>query len=465
MSSDNKFKIVQKLDAGGMAEVYKGIQTSVQGIEKLVAIKRILPHLTKNQKFVDMFLDEARVSMHLSHANIVQVFDLGQSTETFFIVMEYIDGTNLKNIADYFKAQGRTMPVEQAVYIATEICKGLAYAHDLRNPVTGKPLNIVHRDISPPNVLISRGGEIKIVDFGLAKAASQVTKTDQGVVKGKFSYLSPEAAMGEEVDRRADIFAVGIVLWELLAGKRLFYGETDFHTVELVRKAQVPSLTALNPHVSPELEEIIRTALARNINSRYQTARDFGDALSQHLFTRGLKVTSYDIQRLVEEVLADRAAKAVREEPSLIHELIQEELLKFSSIGDEKNNQALEKGGAGGPSESLIDTREWDLISMDSSSTGLAAVSTPEEQQGAVELGNLASISSPNWGNAAELYADRPLAPTPAPSAGGPNRALLLVAALVLFLLGGAGVYAYLNGLIGGSSSSVAASTASPESP
>src|SRR5262245_54083611 len=193
-----KYRIVQKIDAGGMAEVYKGIQSSVGGVEKLVAIKRVLPHLTKNQKFIEMFLDEARVSMHLSHTNIVQVFDLGQSTETYFIVMEFIDGTNLKSLAEGFKAQGRTMPVEQAVYIAMQICEGLAYAHELRNPVTGKPLNIVHRDISPPNILISRQGEVKLVDFGLAKAASQVEKTDPGVVKGKFSYLSPEAANGKD---------------------------------------------------------------------------------------------------------------------------------------------------------------------------------------------------------------------------------------------------------------------------
>jgi serine/threonine-protein kinase len=263
----------------------------------------------------------------------------------------------MKTMGDYFKTQGRVMPVEQAIYLCMQICEGLAYAHDLRNPVTGKLLNIVHRDISPPNVLVFRRGEVKLVDFGLAKVASQVEKIDSGVVKGKFSYLSPEAASGQEVDRRTDVFAVGIILWELLAGKRLFFGETDFQTVELVRKAHVPSLTALNPQVTPDLEEIIRTGLARDVDSRYQSARDFGDALAQYLFTRGLKVTSYDIARLIEEILAYKAAKAVREEPSLIHDLISEELLKFSSIGDNKDGTGKEQPR--NPGKDLIDPREW----------------------------------------------------------------------------------------------------------
>ena len=167
-------------------------------------------------------------------------------------------------------------------------------------------MGIVHRDISPPNVLISKQGEVKVVDFGLAKATSQVEITDPGVVKGKISYLSPEAARGEEVDHRADIFAVGILLYELLTGKRLFYGETDYQTVELVRNAKIPPIKPQNPQVEPELEDIVRKALAKRKEDRYQNATDIQDALAQYAYSRGLKVIARDIAELVRQCLEDR---------------------------------------------------------------------------------------------------------------------------------------------------------------
>src|SRR5690554_63755 len=186
-----RYQVIERIDAGGMAEVFKANSTSLQGFQKLVAIKRILPNLTQNQRFVRMFLDEAKVSLHLNHTNTVQVFDLGIADGTYFIVMEFVDGTNLKKVLDFQQRERLTMPVEQAVFIAIEVCKGLTHAHD-KHDQAGKPLGIVHRDISPPNVLISRAGEVKITDFGLAKAKSQAEHTDPGVVKGKFGYLSPE---------------------------------------------------------------------------------------------------------------------------------------------------------------------------------------------------------------------------------------------------------------------------------
>lgn len=472
-----KYKIVQKIDAGGMAEVYKGLQNSGQGIEKLVAIKRVLPHLAKNQKFMDMFLDEARVSMHLSHANIVQVFDLGQSTETYFIVMEFIDGTSLKALIDYFRSQGRIIPVEQAAYLCMQICEGLEYAHSLRNPVTNKPLNIVHRDISPPNVLVSRQGQVKLVDFGLAKAASQVSKTDQGVVKGKFSYLSPEAAMGQEVDRRTDVFAVGILLWEFLSGKRLFYGETDYQTVELVRRASVPSLSALNSQVNADMEEIVRTALARDVDSRYQTAREFGEALNNFIVTHRMKVTPYDIGRLVEDVLAWRAASSSEKGPThdLIHDLIQDELVKFNSLGEGEK-----KEGAGATGGSFIDPRDWaNLLGSADSSNSLAPVVVPNNTSG--DLADLLEPDGPQptqpkaptipppppslaGTGAAQSTANLPAATPPNPSAGGSGRATLAIVGVVVLLLAG-GAVAYLSGLFGGSHPGAAEISSQPNNP
>src|SRR6185369_17060013 len=236
-----RYRVLERLASGGMAEVFLAENAGIEGFKKRVAIKRVLPHLSEKKKFIQMFLDEARLSAHLSHSNVAQVFDVGVGDNVYFIVMEYVDGADLKAVIEFMKNSNRPFPVEAACFIAAKICEGLAYAHDLQGP-EGQPLKIVHRDMSPPNVLISKYGEVKIVDFGLAKATSQLEKSEPGIIKGKFSYLSPEAATGNDVDQRTDIFAVGIILWEMLAGRRLFQGDNDFATVKLVQAAQVPPI-------------------------------------------------------------------------------------------------------------------------------------------------------------------------------------------------------------------------------
>ena len=330
---DSRYRITERVAAGGMAEVFRGVAESLQGFKKNIAIKRILPALTKNKKFVAMFLDEARLSLVLQHANIVQVFDIAHTDDTYFIVMEYVDGVDLKALMEWRRKINRRIPIAHTLYLVMEICKGLSYAHELLNPETGKPLGIVHRDISPPNVLISKQGEIKVVDFGLAKATSQIETTDPGVVKGKMSYLSPEAARGEEVDASADIFAVGILLYEMLTGKRLFYGETDYQTVELVRNAKIPPIKPQNPQVEPELEDIVRKALAKRKEDRFQSPTDMQDALAQYSYSRGLKVISRDIAELVRQCLDDRASQSSDgKKPSIIDHMLQEEIVKITSV-------------------------------------------------------------------------------------------------------------------------------------
>src|SRR5690242_20387235 len=259
----NKYAVLERLGGGGQAEVFRGISESLQGYKKAVAIKRVLPNLTTNERFVAMFLDEARLSLFLQHANVVQVFAVSKADDgTYFLVMEFVDGCDLKELIAYHR-QHHGSDIGLAMYIMIEAAKGLHYAHTLDHPYTGSPLHIVHRDVSPPNIMLSKNGEVKVVDFGLAKAGSQLENTDPGVVKGKFSYLSPEAARGEEVDHRTDVFALGILLWEMFTGRRLFYADTPLETVELVRQARVPSITAQNPNVSAELDDIVRRALAR----------------------------------------------------------------------------------------------------------------------------------------------------------------------------------------------------------
>ncbi|HTJ46439.1 MAG TPA: protein kinase [Kofleriaceae bacterium] len=361
----DRYTITERLDQGGMAEVFRGVAESMEGFKKNVAIKRILPSLTKNPKFISMFLDEARLSLYLQHANIVQVFDISKTPDNaYFLVMEYVDGCNLKSLIERQKQRGKRIEIAHAIYLMIEACKGLNYAHMLENPESGEPLGIVHRDISPPNILLSKNGEVKLVDFGLAKANSQIESTDPGVVKGKFSYLSPEAASGLDVDSRADVFAVGIILWELFTGRRLFYGDTDYQTVELVRQARVPSIAALNPEIEPELEQVVRKSLARDPDERYQSAADLGDALAQYLFSRRMKVTARDIQALVRDTQMELMRKRSAEpKESLIDALIQDEVAKLGSLvgGEDVPDHAtkLAEGSVGLDPKAFIDTSSW----------------------------------------------------------------------------------------------------------
>ena len=323
-AAEHKYRVIKRLEAGGMAEVYLGEAVSVQGFKKKVAIKRVLPHLAQNESFIEMFLDEARLSARLNHANIVSVFDISKREDTYFLIMEFVDGVNLKKIMEGMAKRKQRMRLVDAVHLCVEACRGLSYAHELADE-SGKPLGIVHRDISPPNIMVTRRGEVKLADFGLAKASTQLQTTDPGVVKGKFSYLCPEAAQGQEVDARADIFAIGIVLWEMLAGKRLFWGENDYATVKLIQKANVPRLSPLNREVDEAFEEVLLKSLARDPAARFQSAREFGDALSDYLFRNQRMVTAYDLANLVQLVTSEES-HSTADEFSLIDRLIQEEL-------------------------------------------------------------------------------------------------------------------------------------------
>jgi serine/threonine-protein kinase len=335
MSENQRYRVLKRLASGGMAEVFVAESAGIEGFRKQVAIKRVLPQLSRNNQFIDMFLDEARLCARLAHSNVVSVFDIGVGDNTYFIVMEYVDGADLKQVIEYQKKLGRPMPVESAVFIATKICQGLAYAHDLATP-EGESLDIVHRDVTPANVLITRFGEVKIVDFGLAKASSQLAASDQGVIKGKFGYLAPETVMELPVDRRVDVFAAGIILWEMLSGRRLFLGDSDYQTVRLVRDAVIPPLGPINPSVPPELEEILRTALARDRDVRYQTARDFGRDLIRFLFHYGRPVSEYDVG----EIVQGAAGGPVKQTSALdkIGEMLDLMLLEFKSLTQHETN-------------------------------------------------------------------------------------------------------------------------------
>jgi serine/threonine-protein kinase len=443
--SQQRYRVVEKLESGGMAEVFRAESEGLQGFRKQVAIKRVLPHLSSKKKFISMFLDEARLSAQLTHSNCVQVFDIGVGDNAFFIVMEFVDGANLKAIIEHIKKHGRDFPVEAAVYIALELCKGLAYAHELTDQA-GTPLHIVHRDMSPPNVLVTKNGEVKIVDFGLAKANSQLEKSEPGIIKGKFSYLSPEAAMGQEVDARTDVFAVGIILWELLAGQRLFLGETDFQTVKKVQAANVPPVSAINKKVPQDLERIIAKSLARDPTQRYGGARPLGQDLSKFMFKYGVPVSTFDIATLVQGAMKERARRRPVE-PSIIDKLIEEALLEFTSLTDDKGGapgggaRPIDVRGARGskapsPSGSYVDVGSW----IDEIGAGGAArargSSLDESLPQGLAVGNLsvlededpsspAAVPPPPTSSAPPPMAQLPIPRAPLPRPNPPPSSLL----------------------------------------
>jgi serine/threonine-protein kinase len=405
--SQQRYRVIERLESGGMAEVFRAESEGLQGFRKQVAIKRVLPHLSSKKKFISMFLDEARLSAQLSHSNCVQVFDIGVGDAAFFIVMEFVDGANLKSIFEHLKKNGRDFPVEAAAHIALEICKGLAYAHELTDS-SGTPLHIVHRDMSPPNVLITKYGEVKIVDFGLAKANSQLEKSEPGIIKGKFSYLSPEAAMGQDVDARTDIFAVGIILWELLAGQRLFLGDTDFQTVKKVQAAQVPSISQINPKVPADLERIIGRALARDPAHRYASARALGVELSKFMFRNGTPVSTFDIEQLARSAIKERSRYRPQQH-SIIDKLIEEALFEFTSLTDDQGGGGADANAKSAPL--LVGTSAATGSWIDQISPTIRKVSqTTSTLSLKVTEGNLAALED-----------DEPPKEWASPVAGGPR--------------------------------------------
>lgn len=315
-----------------MAEVFCAELLCQPGYVKQVAIKRVLPHLSGNRLFIRMFLDEARLGLLLNHANIVLVLDVGRVGGDYFIVMEYINGVDLKSIWETYTSQGAMPPLETTLYLMVEICKGLDYAHRLTDH-QGNPLDVVHHDINQSNVLLSRNGEVKLVDFGLSEAAFHVQKSDPDVVRGKFGYLSPEAATGQGADHRSDLYAVGIILWELVTGQRLFRGADDMESLRLAQAADIPPPRQYNPDIPSSLERVIVRALDRDPSARYQEARYFGQSLNQILFDLGRSVSAFDVGDMVEAVLA--LQEQTRQEAgrtAFIEQMIEEELAGFESL-------------------------------------------------------------------------------------------------------------------------------------
>lgn len=317
-----RYELLRRIAEGGMGEIYLARQRGAGGFEKSLIIKTILPHLANSEEFIEKFLDEGRTVVQLVHGNIVPVFDMGEEDGEYFIAMEYIPGRDLRDIQKRLAKISKTMPVELAIYIVSEFCKGLDYAHR-KVDEDGDSLEIVHRDVSPSNILISKEGEVKLIDFGIARATSRLGKTVTGRIQGKFCYMSPEQASGKFLDGRSDLFSTGVVLYELLTGHRPFEGESDLESLDLVRRCEFDLPSTFNHEVDEEIDAIVLKALSKDMQDRYENVDEFQGALLQCLYSQGRGPSSKDLgdflRRIFPEGLEHNALRSARDSrPSIL---------------------------------------------------------------------------------------------------------------------------------------------------
>lgn len=294
-----KYELLEKIAAGGMAEVFKARSRGAAGFEKIIVIKKILPKLAEEEEFRTLFLDEARIAVQLVDVNIVQVFDLGRIDEQYFMAMEYVEGVDLSKLLMKARKHG-PFPIPLALFIISEVLKALHFAHHRKGP-DGRELNIVHCDISPQNILISNSGEVKLTDFGISRAAFQMEEQHQ-VIRGKYAYMAPEQVAGRPLTGQTDIFALTIVLFELLTGRRLFKAKEKAQTLNNVRNAEVPSLHAIRNQISYKLEDVVLKGLAKNLNERYPTALKMLEALSQVIVEENHRATNSDLAQFIRDL-------------------------------------------------------------------------------------------------------------------------------------------------------------------
>ena len=298
-----KYEVLRPLAQGGMAELFLARATGLVGIERLVVIKRVRPQLATYQKYIAMFLDEARLAATLQHANIVQTYDFGEDYGGYYIAMEYLHGEDVARLMKHAQHKHVRIPLEHALSIGLGMCAGLHYAHE-RVALDGQPLYIVHRDISPHNISVTYDGSVKVVDFGIAKAARRLIETRNRTIKGKIPYMSPEQCLGGAIDRRSDVFSVSIVLWELTLGRRLFDPKSPLGLLKAVANADVPRPSSLEPDYPPDLEAILMKGLSLRVEDRFQTAEELQLALEAFAREQKLPVSPVGLARYMRELFS-----------------------------------------------------------------------------------------------------------------------------------------------------------------
>jgi serine/threonine-protein kinase len=294
-----KYELLSRLAVGGMAEVYLARAAGPMGFEKTLVLKRILPHLAEDPSFVEMFLAEAKLVARLNHPNIVQIFDFGEADGEYFLAMEYIDGPNLRALLKRANTLEQPLPAPLCARIIASACEALAFAHDFQDPVTGEPLGLIHRDISTDNILVSRQGAVKVVDFGIAKASGQAPKTRTGIIKGKLAYMPPEQLRAKPLDRRIDVYALGVVFYELLTGQKPYRSPTDAGLMQAILFQPLVPITERRPDLSSSLQPILDRALARDREERYPDCRALQADLEDFIVSTGKAVGAYQLAQLI----------------------------------------------------------------------------------------------------------------------------------------------------------------------
>jgi eukaryotic-like serine/threonine-protein kinase len=355
-----KYTLVDRIAVGGMAEIFLARQAGLEGFEKTIVIKRIRPHLSKVSSFVKMFLNEAKLAAQLNHPNIVQIYDLGRINESYFIAMEYIFGRDMRRIIPKADTLGIPFPMVYALKIASSVCEGLYYAHQ-KADLYGNPLSIVHRDVTPENIFVSFDGTVKILDFGIAKAANQVEQTKAGEIKGKLSYMSPEQCMGRPLDNRSDIFSLGAVLYEWITGFKLFTGESEVAVLKSITDGKIYAPSYFKPDIPEAVEGILMRALDKDRDKRYQSAWEMQYDIDQFL-------TQYEFT------------------PSNIHLSNFLKQLFYDELENEKSRLASQPGGSGRVAVQVAEDEggydEPDLMSAEQVIPLGAAHESPETSRG-----------------------------------------------------------------------------------
>ena len=384
------YTLLRKLGQGGMAEIYLALRSGL-GIAQLTVIKRIRTDQMTNEDLVKMFLDEARIAATLNHPNVCQIHEIGEVAGRHYLAMEYLHGCDVRGLCKQLARKRQPLPVEHSLYVVNETAAGLHYAHQ-RKDLQGRPLNIIHRDVSPQNIFVTFEGAVKLLDFGIAKAANRDVETRSGVLKGKLTYMSPEQVQGKELAPGSDVFALAIVLWELTTGKRLFKADTDYAVLRKIVDKDIPPPTSIWPDYSKELEAIVLKGLAKDPNERYATAKDFQMALRGFMRSQGLVSGAPELAAFMQDVFAERLAdeKAELEAGRELYEILRDR--ESDSLGDSDSEVSAATVAsrpdvaAPPPEESEDDLPEPTRVTTSAESISLAAGVTPAAESGGPNL-------------------------------------------------------------------------------
>lgn len=418
-----RYIIVDPIAVGGMAEIYRArlaaSKEAKEGPDRIIVIKKVIANLSQNSEFIQMFEEEIKITVGLTHPNIIQIYDYGKFDDQYFMAMEYVEGKNLRQFVKRLAEMKSMFSIDMSCHIISQVCQALSYAHGFKDRLSGKGLGIVHRDISPQNVMISYDGAVKLFDFGIAKAKSANEATRAGVIKGKPSYLSPEQINGEELDGRCDIFALGIVLWELLTAKRLFVAETDMGVLRLIQSAKIEPPSTFNPAVPQSLDSIVLKSLTRDKNKRYQGAEEFQRDLHKFLYSFNPSFNPADLSYYAQELFKSE----IREDRDRLSKSLSIEPVEDPSRVEETNTKGSQKL-SNKLAEGLISTTDFNREMMDQVAAQTGTLSDKPLKMATMEMAKPKSVSIPPpvGGAAAKGDAPQQTGISRAPKIGTPPR-------------------------------------------